>query len=86
MKRINGFTIALLIFIIFILGRMYFTSDSFNLRCVISDVDGKQYCVRERKQLHKVADLLARVTNKMKEPDKPGKIILQMAATPQRIR
>lgn len=67
MKRINGFTIALLVFVIFILGRMYFTSDSFNLRCVISDIDGKQYCVRERKQLHKVADLLARVTNKMKE-------------------
>jgi len=67
MKRINGFTIILVLFTLFVVIRMYFRSDAFNLRCVISKVDGNRYCVRERNKLHLVADLLAKVTNKMKE-------------------
>ena len=34
------------------------------LKCIISSVDGNQYCVRDRKQLDKAADLLATVTEK----------------------
>lgn len=67
MKRINGFTIILVLFTLFVVIRMYFRSDAFNLKCVVSKVDGNRYCVRERNKLHLVADLLAKVTHNMKE-------------------
>jgi hypothetical protein len=35
-----------------------------DLKCIISSVDGNQYCVRDRNQLDKAADLLAKVTEK----------------------
>jgi len=47
--------------------RIYYESDMFQLKCIISDVDGHKYCVRERPKLHKAANLLAEVTKKMKE-------------------
>ena len=34
------------------------------LKCIISSVDGNTYCVRDRKQVEKAADLLAKVTEK----------------------
>jgi len=40
------------------------TSTSFQLKCIVSDVDGNKYCVRERKNMKNAADLLARVTQK----------------------
>lgn len=51
------------------LGAAYFylTSDAFNLKCVISRVDGKTYCVREVGRLSESADLLAKVTLRMKD-------------------
>ena len=67
MKRISNLGILLILFTIFIIIRMYFQSDAYNLKCVESKVDGNTYCVRERNKLHQVADLLARVTNKMKD-------------------
>lgn len=45
---------------------VYYEMDTFNLKCVISDVDGNRYCVRDRKDLSETADLLAHVTNKCK--------------------
>ncbi len=54
-------------FVLFVSIKLYSESDSYNLKCVISDVDGERYCVRERKKLHKAADLLAKVTDKCKE-------------------
>lgn len=47
--------------------RIYYESDMFQLKCIISDVDGHKYCVRERPMLHKAANLLAEVTRKMRE-------------------
>ena len=41
--------------------------DTFDLKCIVSGVDGNKYCVRERKQLNKAADLLAKTTKKSKE-------------------
>lgn len=58
------------VMIILILGisyRMYTTSDFFQLKCVISDIDGIKYCVRERKNLHNAADKLATVNSNMKK-------------------
>ena len=56
----------LIIFVIFVSIKMYLESDIYNLKCIVSTVDGNKYCVRERKNIQKVADLLAKVTNKMK--------------------
>lgn len=57
----------MLFFVVGFIIKMYFDSDSYNLRCIISGVDGNQYCVRERAKLELVADLLARVTQKLKD-------------------
>ena len=39
----------------------------FQLKCIISDVDGESYCVRETAKLTLVADLLAKTTQNMKK-------------------
>lgn len=54
-----GIVIALCIII-------YYQSDAFDLKCIISSKDGNRYCVREREKMELAADLLAEVTNKMK--------------------
>ena len=54
----------MIVFILFICLKIYKESDSFQLKCIVSDVDGKKYCVRERAQLEQAADLLARTTEK----------------------
>jgi len=45
---------------------MYFTSDEFQLKCIVSTVDGNKYCVRERARLQEAADMLAKVNGKCK--------------------
>jgi hypothetical protein len=40
---------------------------AFDLKCIVSTVDGNQYCVRERSKLQAAADLLATTTQKCKE-------------------
>jgi len=50
-----------------VLYTFYQNSETFNLKCIISTVDGNKYCVRERNKLDKVADMLARVTQKLKK-------------------
>ena len=67
MNRINILGFILCIFVIGIVVKMYFDSDFFNLKCVISNVDGNTYCVRERNKLMLVADLLAKTTQNMKK-------------------
>ena len=57
---IIGCILALCIYI-------YFDSDSFQLKCIVSTVDGNKYCVREREKLNKAADLLAIITSKCKK-------------------
>jgi hypothetical protein len=41
-----------------------FQSGDFSLKCIVSDVDGNKYCVRERKRLKEAGDLLASITQK----------------------
>jgi len=55
----------LLIFILIVSGKMYLQSDSFNLRCIISNVNGNTYCVRDRSKLEFAADRLATINIKM---------------------
>jgi hypothetical protein len=56
-----------LAFILLICLKIYYDSDAFNLKCIISSVDGNTYCVRERAKLELAADLLAQVTQKCKD-------------------
>jgi hypothetical protein len=58
--------ILVILFIIIIIY-FYYNSDFIHLKCIISDVDGKTYCVRKREDLNKVADLLAKVNVKLQE-------------------
>jgi len=43
---------------------LFLKSDMVNLKCIISDVDGNTYCVRDRSQLKDAANLLAQVTTR----------------------
>jgi hypothetical protein len=63
--KINMFGIIIILFVIIIGLKIYYDSDVFNLRCIVSTVDGKKYCVRERNNITKASDLLARTTEKL---------------------
>ena len=67
MKDIGAFGYIVIVFIFIIILKIYLESDMFQLKCVISEVDGKKYCVRERAKLMLAADLLATTTEKMKK-------------------
>ncbi len=66
----KGEDIMMYFIIILIVGvalKTYLESDAFNLKCIISTEDGNKYCVRESNKIQLVADLLARVTMKLKK-------------------
>lgn len=67
MDKDNIFFYIFIGFILIISLKIYSESDAFNLKCIVSNVDGETYCVRERAKLELAADLLAKVTNKCKE-------------------
>jgi len=88
----TGYVLIALMLIICI--KIYRESDFFNLKCVISDVDGKKYCVRERHRLDEAADKLARTTEGMstlvrecavKHSNKPCVIRLRDGYNPRKI-
>jgi hypothetical protein len=66
MKKIDilGYLVIAGIFIA--CGYMYYKREGFELKCIVSTVDGNKYCVREREKLQEAADLLATVTEKCK--------------------
>ena len=47
--------------------KIYRESDAYNLKCIISDVDGQRYCVRENSKMELAANLLATVTKNCKD-------------------
>ena len=61
----NLFNIILILFIFIVATKIYMESDSFNLRCIISDVNGNKYCVRDRAKLELAANRLATINDKM---------------------
>ena len=74
--------------------RIYYDSDAFNLKCIIASKDGNTYCVREREKLELAANLLAEVTQKMKDmvaymkqthPEDPRTIRLVDGFNPKKI-
>ena len=50
-NRTNISAYVLAIFVIGITLKIYFESDTFNLKCIVSKIDGNKYCVREREKL-----------------------------------
>uniref|UniRef100_A0A6C0HWL9 WLM domain-containing protein n=1 Tax=viral metagenome TaxID=1070528 RepID=A0A6C0HWL9_9ZZZZ len=54
-------------FILLVCLKVYSESGVYNLKCIVSTIDGNKYCVREREMEQEAADLLAEVTGKCKE-------------------
>jgi hypothetical protein len=54
-------------FVLIVCLKIYTESELYSLKCVISTVDGKKYCVRDREKINEAADLLAKVTEKCKK-------------------
>ena len=54
-------------FLLILCLKIYYESDAFNLKCIIATKDGNTYCVRERASLQLAADLLAKVTQNLKD-------------------
>ena len=68
MEKIEMFGIFISGVLLFICMYKYLDNlDTFDLKCVVSTVDGNKYCVRERKQLNLAADLLAKTSEKCKK-------------------
>lgn len=61
------FVYTIFILMIVACGYVYFDKSDFELKCVVSTVDGNKYCVREGAKIQESADLLAKITNKCKE-------------------
>jgi hypothetical protein len=60
-----GYVVLALVLLVCL--KIYRESDAYNLKCIISSVDGNRYCVRDRQKLELAADLLAKVTQKCKD-------------------
>jgi hypothetical protein len=68
MNRYDILAYFLIGFVLFVCLYIYYDkSDSFQLNCIVSTVDGNKYCVRERSKVQSAADLLASTTEKCKE-------------------
>ena len=67
MTAMNILGYLFIILIIILCLRIYYESDSFQLKCIISGVDGNRYCVRDRNKVKPAANLLATVTTKCKD-------------------
>ena len=57
--------ILMVVFILYICYKLYYESDMFQLKCIVSTVDGDKYCVRERDNMLPAVDLLAKTSEKM---------------------
>ena len=67
MDKLDSFTVLLVLFILAICGYIYYQSDAFQLKCIVSTMDGNIYCVRERERIQDAADKLAKITGKCKK-------------------
>lgn len=67
MNRVEILTWGLAAIMAIILVRIYFDSGFNHLKCIVSSVDGNQYCVRDREKVDKAADILAAAVVRLKE-------------------
>ena len=61
------FVYIIVLVIISLCGYIYFERSDFQLKCVVSTVDGNKYCVRETDKVKESVDMLAKVTEKCKK-------------------
>jgi hypothetical protein len=94
MEKHSIFFYIFLAFILFLCLIIYYQSDAFDLKCIIASKDGNRYCVREREKMELAANLLADVTQKMKDtvsflkekkPDDPRTTRLVEGFNPKKI-
>ena len=67
MAKHTFFFYIFMAFVLLLCLIIYYQSDAFDLKCIISSKDGNRYCVRERVKMELAANLLAEVTQKMKD-------------------
>lgn len=67
MGKHSTFFYIFLGFVLLLCLVIYSQSDTYDLKCIIASTDGNRYCVRERGQMGSAANLLAEVTQKMKD-------------------
>jgi len=93
MDRSDYVVYAIVIFVIGVCVYIYFQDETFQLKCIVSTVDGNKYCVREREKLQDAADLLASTSEKCKDlveycakthPEKPCVKRLKSGFNPQK--
>jgi hypothetical protein len=93
MDRSDYIVYAIVVFVIAVCIYIYFQDETFQLKCIVSTVDGNKYCVREREKLQDAADLLAETAEKCKKlvdycaknhPDKPCVQRLKSGFNPQK--
>ena len=61
------FVYIIVLVIIGLCGYIYFERSDFQLKCIVSTVDGNKYCVRETNKVKESVDMLAKVTEKCKK-------------------
>ena len=67
MNKLDGLTYLIIGVFVGVCIYIYLSKmEGFDLKCIISGVDGNEYCVREREKVDAAADLLATVTEKCK--------------------
>jgi hypothetical protein len=67
MEKHSIFFYIFLAFVLILCLIIYYQSDAYDLKCIIASQDGNRYCVREREKMELAANLLADVTQKMKD-------------------
>lgn len=67
MEKHSTFFYIFLGFVLLLCLVIYYQSDAYDLKCIIASSDGNRYCVRERQKMELAANLLADVTQKMKD-------------------
>ena len=65
--KIDIISVILIILIVLLCIKIYSESDFANLKCIISNLDGNTYCVRDRSKLELAADKLAKVNTNLKK-------------------
>jgi len=63
----NTMFYIVVLFVLVVCVKVYLESEAYNLKCIVSTVDGHKYCVREREKMKPAANLLAEVTQKCKD-------------------
>lgn len=67
MDRSDYIVYAIVLLVVGACIYVYFKDETFQLKCIVSTVDGNKYCVREREKLQDAADLLAKTSKKCED-------------------